>query len=145
MQLSLAPLTLMLYLFSGYTMARWRLVHLEHRLTWCLVQYPRVYTTGSMCAELIQQHVRLKAPSLLLLKVCPFIYLALVKTQWLFATSLYPGINRCDPNPCQYQCTETVGSFVCTCFTGYSLNADQRTCSGEIIISFEQLLCILVL
>ena len=41
-------------------------------------------------------------------------------------------INECSlgTHNCQQQCVNENGGFRCECFDGYSLNADQRTCSG---------------
>lgn len=43
-------------------------------------------------------------------------------------------VNECrstTTNQCQQNCTNTVGSYTCTCHTGYRLNGDGRTCSGK--------------
>ena len=41
--------------------------------------------------------------------------------------------NECVTNNgnCGQICTNTVGSFTCSCYSGYMLNADARTCSGN--------------
>ena len=43
------------------------------------------------------------------------------------------GIDECLSNNggCSQICTNTVGSFKCACFTGYTLASDQRTCNGK--------------
>ena len=40
--------------------------------------------------------------------------------------------NECLTNNggCAQRCNNTVGSFTCSCNTGYSLDADARTCVG---------------
>ena len=42
----------------------------------------------------------------------------------------YPDINECTANTdgCQQVCTNTAGSFVCSCNSGYTLSSDGRTC-----------------
>ena len=43
-------------------------------------------------------------------------------------------VNECDSvatNDCQHTCVNTLGSYVCQCNTGYRLNSDGRTCTGE--------------
>lgn len=42
-------------------------------------------------------------------------------------------INECriDPKPCEFTCSNSVGSFICGCPTGYVLNADGLTCRGR--------------
>ena len=43
-----------------------------------------------------------------------------------------PDINECSSNNgnCSQICTNTNGSFICSCRFGYVLNADSRTCNG---------------
>ena len=45
-------------------------------------------------------------------------------------------INECLINRggCSDMCTNTWGSFKCTCRTGFTLNVDGRTCNGNIVI-----------
>ena len=31
---------------------------------------------------------------------------------------------------CAQNCTNTVGSYVCSCSSGYNLNSDQHACNG---------------
>ena len=35
---------------------------------------------------------------------------------------------------CAQDCSDTVGSYTCSCRTGYTLNADGRHCDGMIAI-----------
>ena len=37
---------------------------------------------------------------------------------------------------CQQKCVNEYGSFSCSCFYGYQLNNDKKTCSGEMQIIF---------
>lgn len=40
-------------------------------------------------------------------------------------------INECaSSNICDHDCTNTIGSYTCSCRNGYQLNNDGRTCSG---------------
>lgn len=49
-----------------------------------------------------------------------------------FVTS---DINECDSNPCEDNCTDKTPGYVCSCTTnGTTLAADQKTCTGELII-----------
>ena len=44
-------------------------------------------------------------------------------------------INECLPRggkgPCEHSCTNTNGSFTCSCKRGFKLNADGINCVGE--------------
>ena len=46
---------------------------------------------------------------------------------------LGPDINECAMynGNCSQICTNTNGSYLCSCSSGYGLNADNRTCTGE--------------
>ena len=39
-----------------------------------------------------------------------------------------------DTDGCQQICTNTIGSFLCGCNTGFTLSVDGRTCSGKSLI-----------
>jgi len=39
-------------------------------------------------------------------------------------------INECLSSPCGHTCTNTVGSFVCSCYDGYVLDSDGSSCNG---------------
>ena len=43
---------------------------------------------------------------------------------------LYSDIDECSSSPCGHQCTNTIGSFQCTCNTGYTLDSNGRDCTG---------------
>ena len=57
-------------------------------------------------------------------------------------TTVLSDVNECTLNTdgCQQRCVNTPGSFRCECNSGYSLNSDGRTCSGE----FEVMIVITV-
>ena len=43
-------------------------------------------------------------------------------------------VDECAENTdgCEQICTNTIGSFICDCRTGYTLNSDGRNCQGKI-------------
>ena len=42
----------------------------------------------------------------------------------------FVDIDECSSSPCGHICTNTAGSFVCTCREGYLLDSDGSTCTG---------------
>ncbi|VDI38553.1 Hypothetical predicted protein [Mytilus galloprovincialis] len=40
------------------------------------------------------------------------------------------NINECEANVCTQTCQDTVGSYTCSCYTGFKLNADKTSCSA---------------
>ena len=43
-------------------------------------------------------------------------------------------INECEEQKkCSHMCTNTPGSYVCSCYHGYVLSADGHTCFGEML------------
>ena len=54
----------------------------------------------------------------------------------------FPDINECDTNNggCAQTCTNNVGSYQCSCRTGYLLNSNGHTCDGMILLK-----CVLLL
>ena len=38
---------------------------------------------------------------------------------------------------CSQDCTNTVGSFTCSCFDGYLLDEDGKACNGRRVDSFQ--------
>ena len=47
--------------------------------------------------------------------------------------AFFVDINECAVNNgnCSQMCINTIGSYRCSCVTGYLLNPDGRTCLGE--------------
>ena len=41
-------------------------------------------------------------------------------------------IDECEENTdgCEYNCTNTMGSFICTCPDGFEVGSDDRSCVG---------------
>ena len=48
-------------------------------------------------------------------------------------------VNECNTanGGCNQICTNIIGSFVCSCNTGYELDSDQRTCVSEFKVQVE--------
>ena len=46
--------------------------------------------------------------------------------------AFYIDINECtaDTDDCDQVCTNTDGSFTCSCNSGYTLDSNERTCNG---------------
>ena len=55
----------------------------------------------------------------------------------MFLILYISDINECDygNGGCEHICTNTIGSYYCTCNTGYSLNSDKHKCDGKVYIS----------
>ena len=72
----------------------------------------------------------------------------IIITQAVFIGDVIPDVNECAPNgglgPCQQVCTNTIGSFYCSCYAGYAISADGRNCQGKGSIWFASLKCSLV-
>ena len=47
--------------------------------------------------------------------------------------SFIADIDECslDNDGCEHNCINTVGSFFCSCNTGYALTLDGKNCTGE--------------
>ncbi|XP_041106903.1 EGF-containing fibulin-like extracellular matrix protein 1 isoform X2 [Polyodon spathula] len=51
-------------------------------------------------------------------------------------------VNECEvSNPCQHQCYNLLGSFLCQCDQGYKLNRDRVTCQDIDECSFSNYMC----
>ena len=55
--------------------------------------------------------------------------------KFLFFLILLTDIDECSlgTDRCRHSCTNTIGSYTCSCNTGYALNSDGYTCDGEIM------------
>ena len=44
----------------------------------------------------------------------------------------HKDINECENSPCEQICTDLVGSFMCSCGSGYTVNpSDPVSCDGK--------------
>jgi len=58
---------------------------------------------------------------------------AYVDSVLLFALiKLISDADECISSPCHQTCTNTPGSFVCSCDPGYMLNSNARSCDGNL-------------
>ena len=48
-------------------------------------------------------------------------------------TTLYVDIDECDlgMDGCAHNCTNVIGSYVCSCMSGYVLDIDEQDCIGK--------------
>ena len=55
-------------------------------------------------------------------------------------------INECSSNNggCQHNCYNTVGSYYCTCNTGWVLSSNGQTCTG-MSLSMHEIYCIIII
>ena len=59
-----------------------------------------------------------------------------IHTQYAFTTEIQLDIDECyeDTHNCTQTCTNTNGSYVCSCEPGYRLALDDHTCEGNPIV-----------
>ena len=62
-----------------------------------------------------------------------------LSTSFLTPPLATADINECDTDNggCNQTCTNTIGSFVCSCGLGYELNEDRLGCNGELSLLFH--------
>ena len=55
----------------------------------------------------------------------------------------FPDVNECATNNggCDYNCTNTYGSFFCSCLEGYILDGDGVTCTGKNLVNVAKEVC----
>ena len=58
----------------------------------------------------------------------------ILKCKNIFILVLLTDIDECSlgTDRCSQSCTNTIGSYTCSCNTGYTLNSDGYTCDGKI-------------
>jgi len=48
---------------------------------------------------------------------------------------LFTDVNEClTSNPCQHQCYNLIGSYLCQCEVGYELASDSVSCQGYLFL-----------
>ena len=60
------------------------------------------------------------------------------KCHSLSVTDISPiDINECESNNgnCSQSCTNTNGSYICSCLSGYMLSVDKKTCDGKCTVT----------
>jgi len=55
-----------------------------------------------------------------------------------------PDIDECasSPSPCDQGCSNSVGSYTCSCVSGFRLGSNGKTCNGKRNLNHPTLLCI---
>ena len=65
---------------------------------------------------------------------CIYTYVLTMATdkRYVYVTCTYADINECseDTDGCAHTCSNTVGSYSCSCNTGYRLASDNHACNG---------------
>jgi len=110
--------------------------HLKIKLTPVIVHLFMTYIlfTTLISDRLIFRHLNVMywhkhAAEVQLTKLC-YIYNITISFAW---NCIISDINECSTGShnCQQRCTNTLGSYRCSCNSGYSLNSDRRTCRGR--------------
>ena len=52
---------------------------------------------------------------------------------YVYSIIIYSDIDECVEgfDGCNHNCTNTDGSYFCTCLDGYELDGDNQTCTGD--------------
>lgn len=59
----------------------------------------------------------------------------------MMIVKMYADIDECSGvSPCDQQCTNTQGSFVCSCGNGFQLDDDGSTCNRKDIMQLAQVI-----
>ena len=59
---------------------------------------------------------------------------------------LIPDIDECTRSVCSQDCSNEIGSYTCSCYTGFQLDADRVTCNRKLLrfssacVDFKKLL-----
>ena len=73
-------------------------------------------------------------PLILLVMVSDFSLEHLILSAFIYNVD----INECSPssNICDQICTNTIGSYLCSCYTGFNLLVSGNDCLGEHVIFY---------
>lgn len=65
-----------------------------------------------------------------------------MRNSYCYCAAIYLDIDECSSSdPCEQVCTNSEGSYECSCDPGYSLDDDQHSCNGMVtIVMFLQLI-----
>ena len=68
------------------------------------------------------------------------IFIIIVFAVFVFTNYIIPlDVNECEISKggCQHICKNTYGSYICQCKNGFSLNANEKSCSGKLEIEIR--------
>ena len=60
----------------------------------------------------------------------------------MLLTATPTDIDECSEGivDCDHNCTNTIGSYACSCYSGYELDSDNLSCSGKLNTIIMQIL-----
>ena len=65
----------------------------------------------------------------------------IVGTKYHFFSVFHTDINECiEGSLCEQECTNTAGSYNCSCYTGYILANNEISCTSRLLIVFISLI-----